>query len=130
VIEAAYVDVTAMGFIIKPGWSFLVKPSLPINVEARAAHHISDKDAAKGISWEEASGKLADGTDFFVSHNTDFERVFSIGTVCDGSTHIAAHFGYGLRRRGTLIRCCGITWQAATPEKQGCPRTGPFLTVV
>ena len=76
VIEAAYIDVTAIGFVIKPGWSSLVKPSLPINIEARAVHHISDKDAAKGISWEEASSKLADGADFFVAHNADFEKVF------------------------------------------------------
>jgi len=78
VIEAAYVDVTETGKILRPGWSTLVKPSIKINVEARAAHHISDADAVKGVSWDDASRRLAGGKkiDVFVSHNTDFERVF------------------------------------------------------
>lgn len=76
VIEAAYVDVTGAGRVLRPGWSALVKPTIPINVEARAVHHISDTDAAKGVSWEEASGRLERGADVFVSHNVDFERVF------------------------------------------------------
>lgn len=79
VVEAAYVDVHD-GIIFR-GWSTLVRPTRPISVEARAAHHLSDAEVAGGIEWDEALGVLTRGVRIFAAHNADFERVFMDGAV-------------------------------------------------
>jgi exodeoxyribonuclease X len=90
VIEAAYVDV--VGEIADPatglmqwhanarGWTALVRPTRPIEVEARAAHHLSEAEVAAGIPWNSASATLLgigtiDGPpDAFCAHNAEFEK--------------------------------------------------------
>lgn len=87
VIEAAYVDVLdrkRVGY----AWSTLVRPTRPISVEARAAHHLSDADVAEGISWDEAQRSIVEGLPweitlnqeaigpFYCAHNADFEKSF------------------------------------------------------
>lgn len=92
VIEAAYVDVvyheyTAGGetrgnwVIEEPGWSTLVRSSRPIEVEARAAHHLSDAEVAGGAMWDETMWELGGGNtrncpDYYCAHNAAFERQF------------------------------------------------------
>lgn len=92
VVEAAYVDA-----LIKrrphdgerwfdvdgSGWSSLVRPTVDIEVTARAVHHISDAEAATGIEWAVAQTNLIDGaavTDVpaaaYCAHNADFEKAF------------------------------------------------------
>jgi exodeoxyribonuclease X len=75
VIEAAFVDVMD-GKILGPGVSELVRPTRPISVEARAAHHLSDADVAGGIEWGEVAEGLTVDADIFVAHNADFEKSF------------------------------------------------------
>lgn len=76
VVEAAYVDVIGRKEVSTLVWSSLVRPTRPITVVARAAHHISDEEAAGGISWAEAEAEIAHGVEIFAAHNADFERQF------------------------------------------------------
>jgi exodeoxyribonuclease X len=78
VVEAACVDVLLSEKHLDdiPGWSVLVKPTRPISVEARAAHHLSDAEVAGGSPWEEVKRVLSHRKNIFCAHNADFERAF------------------------------------------------------
>jgi exodeoxyribonuclease X len=75
VIEAAYVDVIDSLYIDGSGWSRIVRSERPVSVEARAAHHISDKEVFSGCPWDEARFTITcDG--IYCAHNADFEKSF------------------------------------------------------
>lgn len=79
VVEAAYYDYDPERRVPAGGWSSLVVPQHPIDVRARAVHHISYEEASDiGISWDCAVRKLEDCDDdvIYVAHNADFERRF------------------------------------------------------
>lgn len=59
--------------------SQIVNPGHPIPPVTRAVHHISDEEAATGISPRDACFKLMAGMepdDMFAAHNAEFERSF------------------------------------------------------
>ncbi len=76
VVEAAFVDVCDGAMI--GSWTSLVKPTRPISVEARAAHHLSDEEVARGEDWHTTQVILHGGNTqkTFAAHNADFERAF------------------------------------------------------
>jgi exodeoxyribonuclease X len=74
VVEAAYVDV--IHGLVDREWSSIVATLRPVSVEARAAHHISDREIASGIAWTEAQLELAAIGAIYCSHNADFEKSF------------------------------------------------------
>lgn len=95
VVEAAYVDVVhdtqhPMGvagngdlvfpwIIEAPGWTTLVRPTRPIEVEARAAHHLSEEEVEGGIpqdQWLTALMNEGGPSDFLAAHNAAFEKQF------------------------------------------------------
>ena len=76
VVEVAFVNVIEGRLRDGAGWSSLVKPTRPISVEARAAHHLSDAEVAGGMPWAEASNILGFGPTIFAAHNADFEKAF------------------------------------------------------
>jgi exodeoxyribonuclease X len=58
-------------------WASLVRPNRPIEVTARAAHHISDEEVATyGISWVDAQLELDIIGSTYCAHNADFEKSF------------------------------------------------------
>lgn len=64
--------------------SSLVDCGMPVSVEARAVHHISDAMVAGAINPTEACALLMDGescggVDYFAAHNVDFEKKFFSG---------------------------------------------------
>src|ERR1700761_7217514 len=73
IMEVGYCD---MRFdIIKPPVSFLVDCGIPVSIEARAVHHISDEMVAGEIKPDEACKLLADGEhEYLVAHNIDHEK--------------------------------------------------------
>lgn len=79
VVEAACVEVSLIHKLVNRNtWSAIIRTDRPVSVEARAAHHISDKEIAAGIPWEDASDRLDAGQDgqLFCAHNADFEKSF------------------------------------------------------
>lgn len=90
VIEAAYVDVGAVPDVdagqygipvwrTEAGWNTFVRPGRKIEIEARAAHHISDLLASTGAGWGETMWELGGGNralkpDVYCAHNADFEK--------------------------------------------------------
>jgi len=84
VIESAYVDLFNDKdgcWSIKDGWDGwdekLVKSDRPVEIGARATHHISDKEIQSGIPWDDARDILcANSPDAYVAHNADFEKQF------------------------------------------------------
>lgn len=80
VIEIGWSDVTIEqhGPRFTEPQSMLVKPSgVPISVEARAVHHISEDDIADAPPITTGFMKLGDGgPTYYCAHNADFERAF------------------------------------------------------
>ena len=78
VVEAAYLDVVNGGVIDGPGWSEVVCSLRPVSVEARAAHHISDKEIGAGIEWMHATAMIMSPypENLYCAHNADFEKSF------------------------------------------------------
>jgi exodeoxyribonuclease X len=79
VVEAAFVEVSTDHRLINLNtWSSLVRPSRPVSVEARAAHHISDAELATGIPWEDACDRICSSLSgaIYCAHNADFEKSF------------------------------------------------------
>lgn len=86
VAEQGCVEEMPVWHIEVPGWSTLVRPERKIDVEARAAHHLSDEDVAGGADWagvrfeltrtsrEDAAGYRNDRPDYLVAHNAEFEQ--------------------------------------------------------
>lgn len=59
------------------GWeSELCNPGLKIEIAAKAVHHISDEDVVGMRKPMEVLGDLLEGVDYFVAHNTKFEKEF------------------------------------------------------
>lgn len=86
VIEIGWTDVTIErhGPMLSEPNSMLVKPDgVPISVEARAIHHISEEDIADAPPITTGFLRLTAGgsgrierPSFFCAHNADFERAF------------------------------------------------------
>ena len=86
VVEAAYLDVmpsptlgpglTVLYGIEEPGWSSLVVPNMAIPAEARAVHHIPDREIESlGIAWPDVM-KFIVHEGLYVAHSADFEKGF------------------------------------------------------
>lgn len=57
--------------------SMFCNPGQPMPPEARAVHHISDKDVIAGVLPAEGIRRLAEGApSYFVAHNAKFEQAF------------------------------------------------------
>lgn len=54
----------------------LTDPGRPVEIAARAIHHISDDDVKGCRKPETVLGELAEGVDFFTAHNAKFEKEF------------------------------------------------------
>lgn len=72
--------------IIHPPQSVLVDSGIPVSIEARAVHHISDEMVAGEIKPDEACKILATGNhEYTCAHNVDFEKNFiGAGTLPNG----------------------------------------------
>jgi len=81
VIEAAYYDVEGVPgtheFKVGPWAQAFFKPTRPIDIEARAAHHITDGELGCGLPQEDLTDfmHLADPM-YFVAHNAEFDTGF------------------------------------------------------
>lgn len=79
IMEAGWCDMDADGFITPPK-SVLVDCGIPVEIEARAIHHISDEMVAGEINPTQASTMLAAGEhEFVAAHNVDHEKYY-VGT--------------------------------------------------
>ncbi len=78
IMEAGWCD---MRFdIIKPPVSVLVDCGIPVEIEARAIHHISDEMVAGELKPDKVVSMIAAGDhDYCVAHNVDHEKHY-IGT--------------------------------------------------
>lgn len=80
VCEAACIDVVDGQVDLTSAWSSLVRPGRPMEIEALAVHHITDQEAATGLSWEEAQDRLrrveSEAAPIFCAHNAEFEQKF------------------------------------------------------
>jgi exodeoxyribonuclease X len=66
--------------IIKPPVSVLVDCGIPVSIEARAVHHISDEMVAGELTPDEAMKLVTDGPHEYVcAHNIDHEKKY-VGT--------------------------------------------------
>lgn len=78
IMEAALVDLR-FG-IIHPPKGVLVDCGIPVSIEARAVHHISDEMVSGEIRPDQAIMMLMEDMkpeeDYFCAHNIDFERKF------------------------------------------------------
>lgn len=73
IVEAGWCDMK--NFIIKPPQSVLVDCGIPIEVSARAVHHISDEMVAGEIRPDQATMMLTAGEhEYVVAHNIDHEK--------------------------------------------------------
>lgn len=78
VVEAAFVNVKQVEEAwqeVGEGQTF-VRAERPVEVEARAAHHIADQEIARGADWRVVGVRLKAGADALVAHNAAFERAF------------------------------------------------------
>lgn len=78
-VEVARCDVTTDGpfALVSAPQSRIVRPGRKIPPEAMAVHHITDAEAAEGITPDQACAWLADGLHAYtVSHNVDFDSQF------------------------------------------------------
>lgn len=79
IIELGYTDVLKEGdyYRILPGKTSFVQAETPVDIEARATHHITDEEIAGGISQADAIAMFLEGDpDYFVAHNIEFDRQF------------------------------------------------------
>lgn len=77
-VEIGWTDVRRFptGWAIEGGpFSRLVRPTVPISFPAMATHHISEAEAATGISQDEARALLA-GADYLCAHNWAYDSRF------------------------------------------------------
>lgn len=71
--EGGRVNLTSIGKPI----SMYCNPGRPMPPEARAVHHISDKDVQAAVEPSEGLRRLGEGTaDYFIAHNAKFEKAF------------------------------------------------------
>lgn len=80
VVEIGWCDVTVEqhGPMLSEPQSMLVKPhGIPISVEARAVHHISDADLEGAPPITTGFMRIGEGNPaYYCAHNADFERAF------------------------------------------------------
>jgi exodeoxyribonuclease X len=75
IMEIGYVDMVDM--VISPPKGALVDCGIPVSVEARAVHHISDEMCAGELRPEDACRELMEGDhEFFCAHHTDHEKQY------------------------------------------------------
>lgn len=79
--EAAVCEIGVCDLVdgeIDQPYSFLVNPGRPIELEARAVHHISDADVVQAMPAAEGLAKIIadDDVTAYVAHNVDFESKF------------------------------------------------------
>lgn len=80
-VEVGFVDVDldAADHQLLGSWQSLVEPIGPIPPEAKAVHHLTERDLVGQPSAELARAALRDGMhdgDVFVAHNAKFEQAF------------------------------------------------------
>lgn len=78
IVEIGWTDVTENGEISLPQ-AYLVNCGIPISVQARSVHHISDEMVVGAMTPTEAYVLLMaemEPGDMFAAHHADFERVF------------------------------------------------------
>jgi exodeoxyribonuclease X len=78
VVEAAFVDARGLDGAVTAAWSSIVASSRAITPEARAAHHITDKEISAGIEWMHATAMIMSPypENLYCAHNADFEKAF------------------------------------------------------
>jgi exodeoxyribonuclease X len=76
VVEAAHVDVDIFSGVTPWIDSWVVSSARPVTPEARAAHHITDKEISNGKGWGFVRSLLMDGSNIYCAHNADFEKSF------------------------------------------------------
>ena len=74
IIEIASVDMVRDGAITN-AMDTLVRSTKPIPAGASAVHHIVDEDVANAPPFAEVINRFK-GADFYVAHNSEFERSF------------------------------------------------------
>lgn len=82
IVEIGFTDIDVPRRAVCRPYSALVSSGVCIPPEARAVHHISEEDAAGGITPDRALWTLMDGMeigDIFVAHNAKFEQAFFSG---------------------------------------------------
>lgn len=85
IMEIGYLDYEPGEPIGTPTW-MLVDCGIPVSIEARAVHHISDAMVKGAAKPTEACAQLANGKhEFLVAHNIDHEKRY-IGPGIDPST--------------------------------------------
>lgn len=65
--------------VVQEPYGFMVNPGRPIELEARAVHHISDADVAEALPAADGLAQLLEdeaGVTAFVAHNVAFESQF------------------------------------------------------
>ncbi|MGT2467405.1 3'-5' exonuclease [Mesorhizobium atlanticum] len=76
-VEIGWTDVRLFptGWAIESGpHARLVNPGMPITPGARAAHHITDEEAARGMAPDEARALIDTGADLLCFHMADYDR--------------------------------------------------------
>ncbi|PWJ93592.1 exodeoxyribonuclease X [Mesorhizobium loti] len=75
-VEIGWTDVRFFptGWAIESGpHSRLVNPGIPITPGARAAHHITDEEAASGMPPDHARALISPGPDYICCHNLSYD---------------------------------------------------------
>ncbi|TIS37551.1 hypothetical protein [Mesorhizobium sp.] len=75
-VEIGWTDVRLFptGWAIESGpHARLVNPGMPITPGARAAHHITDEEAASGMAPDDARALISTGADFICCHNLAYD---------------------------------------------------------
>ncbi len=70
------VDDAAIGHVTNPQTS-LIRPRGPIPPEAKAVHHITEKDVAEAPELRDVIDDFLDGADICAAHNAKFEEHFT-----------------------------------------------------
>ncbi|MGX9145881.1 hypothetical protein [Mesorhizobium sp. 128a] len=76
-VEIGWTDVRLFpdGWAIESGpHARIVNPGMPISPGARAAHHITDEEAAAGMAPDDARALINTGPDFICCHHMAFDR--------------------------------------------------------
>ena len=77
VIEVGWCDLYSLDYRIDGPYSLLVQTDRPVEIEARAAHHIAPEDLAGGASRSAWQARLSQGGPVaYIAHNSRFEASF------------------------------------------------------
>lgn len=79
-LDPATASIVELGVVTLPGFdsfSCLIKPDHEIEIQARAAHHLSDDDVKEGATLKNAmKAARLDEADFICAHNAAFDSGF------------------------------------------------------